>query len=706
MARLDSILALAFVVAGANAVGRDAASDAVSISPVQKVIQMLEDMRAKGKAEKEDETVLFASYKVFCTKTSEQKKKSITEGKDEIEQLKAEIVKANADAETMAQGIAQHDADLATWGDEKAKMDEVRNKEKADFQAVDKDYADSISSTQRALATLEAQPAAVGQSLVQVDASLRHLQMHPKTSHAAKSMIMMFLQRGRDDGDGAFLQAAAPEAAAFESHTGGVKDMVKDLGDKFEDEKNAAEKAEMEKAAAYQLMVQDILDQIDNAKEAREEKAATKKQRESDAADAKGDLADTQASLADDEQFLKQLETECEQKSVDYEKRQVLRAGEITAVSKAIEIMSSDKVSGGTKHLPGSAAAASLLQLDTAQTSVLQGRVSKFLETRAVRANSRVLELVSAKIQTGDFKKITKMIQDMIDKLMQEALEEAEHKGFCDTEMKTNGQAREQKTTEADALKAEVEQLTADITMLSEQIADLSSAIFDIDAAVAKATAERTEEKEKNTVTIADAKVANEATSNALAVLKEFYDKAAGATALAQTDDDSEKILKAAARGDTALVQQTVDASVPGAPETFDKPYTGMGGANTGVVGMLEVIQSDFARLETETTEAEAEAAGIYKKFMQSSSQAKAIKTTDMKHKQGVKAEKSEKKNSAEKELAITQEELNAALDYFEKLKPSCVDEGISYEDRVLRRKEEIESLKEALEILNGKDVA
>merc|ERR1712124_188544 len=111
---------------------------------------------------------------------------------------------------------------------------------------------------------------------------------------------------------------------------------------------------------------------------------------------------------------------------------------------------------------------------DTAQTSVLQGRVSKFLETRAVRANSRVLELVSAKIQTGDFKKITKMIQDMIDKLMQEALEEAEHKGFCDTEMKTNGQAREQKTTEADALKAEVEQLTADITMLSEQIADLS----------------------------------------------------------------------------------------------------------------------------------------------------------------------------------------------------------------------------------------
>ena len=34
----------------------------------------------------------------------------------------------------------------------------------------------------------------------------------------------------------------------------------------------------------------------------------------------------------------------------------------------------------------------------------------------------------------------------------------------------------------------------------------------------------------------------------------------------------------------------------------------------------------------------------------------------------------------------------------------SCVDAGVSYEDRVARRKEEIESLQEALRILNGKD--
>ena len=43
-----------------------------------------------------------------------------------------------------------------------------------------------------------------------------------------------------------------------------------------------------------------------------------------------------------------------------------------------------------------------------------------------------------------------------------------------------------------------------------------------------------------------------------------------------------------------------------------DKPYGGMQGVEKGVVGMLEVIQSDFARLETETSADEAQAKKDY----------------------------------------------------------------------------------------------
>jgi len=49
---------------------------------------------------------------------------------------------------------------------------------------------------------------------------------------------------------------------------------------------------------------------------------------------------------------------------------------------------------------------------------------------------------------------------------------------------------------------------------------------------------------------------------------------------------------------------------------------------------------------------------------------------------------------------------VHRAYESYSKLKPSCVDSGVSYEDRIARRKEEIESLQEALKILNGEDIA
>merc|ERR1719327_1934778 len=395
-----------------------------------------------------------------------------------------------------------------------------------------------------------------------------------------------------------------------------------------------------------------------------DEKMSQKAQKEKDKAQAEGDLADTIITVDEDTKFLTDLSSECESKSVEFEKNQVLRAGELEAVGKAIEIMSSDKVSGGTQHLPGLVQqGVSLAQFRAEQKSEIQRRVANFLNDRAERTNSRVLSLIAVKIQEDPFKKVTKMIRDMIAKLMEEANEEAEHKGFCDTEMGTNKNTRDEKSEKVEELTAEIEKLTADIAKLAEESTELADAIAAIDAAMAKATAERNEESAKNKAVISDAKVAGEATAQALTVLKEFYAKAQGAS-------------------------------------FFQKPYTGMAGG--GVVGMLEVIQSDFVRLETETTAAEDKAAKAFTELSRDCSKDKAIKETDLKHTLNGKTEKESELADAGKDLKGTQEELDAALAYFEKLKPSCVDAGQSYEERVAQRKAEIESLQDAFKILNG----
>merc|ERR550514_1783091 len=120
---------------------------------------------------------------------------------------------------------------------------------------------------------------------------------------------------------------------------------------------------------------------------------------------------------------------------------------------------------------------------------------------------------------------------------------------------------------------------------------------------------------------------------------------------------------------------------------------------------MLEVIQSDFAGLESETAAAEAEAEDFFKEYMAESTKNKAVKEADVKHKTTSKQEASSALQETKKDLAATYKELEAAMDYYGKLKPACVDEGESYEDKVAARKEEIESLQEALNILNESDI-
>merc|ERR1719262_654853 len=140
--------------------------------------------------------------------------------------------------------------------------------------------------------------------------------------------------------------------------------------------------------------------------------------------------------------------------------------------------------------------------------------------------------------------------------------------------------------------------------------------------------------------------------------------------------------------------------------EKAKAPYGGMSSASGGIMGFLDVILSDFARLQTETEMAESMAQSDYEKFMDESTEDAEVKQTEVDHKEKKKISTDEANRALKKELELTQEELDKALDYYDKLKPDCVDQGMSYEDRVAMRKEEIVSLQEALKILAGEDLA
>jgi len=157
-----------------------------------------------------------------------------------------------------------------------------------------------------------------------------------------------------------------------------------------------------------------------------------------------------------------------------------------------------------------------------------------FLRRRAGELGSRVLQTLAARASADPFSKVKKLIKDLIVRLMEEANAEAEHKGWCDTELSTNEQTRKEKTSAVETLHAEADELEASIAKLAEELTELATAVAELDRAMAEATGLRMEEKKTNEATIVDSQEAQTAVAQALVVLKEFYAKAAEATAFVQ----------------------------------------------------------------------------------------------------------------------------------------------------------------------------
>merc|ERR1719263_1741791 len=158
MARSAMILCLALFV-GAH--GAD-------VTPIQKVIEMMDGMLAKGKSEKHEEEVEFTKFHEWCNQVRDEKTKSIEEATAQIEELAAAIDKAEADAEVLTQEIAELEKEVAKLTADADSATAVRKKENTDYNAAHTDLSESIDAIARAIQTLKRREGDVAQSLVQV----------------------------------------------------------------------------------------------------------------------------------------------------------------------------------------------------------------------------------------------------------------------------------------------------------------------------------------------------------------------------------------------------------------------------------------------------------------------------------------------------------------------------------------------------------
>merc|ERR1719498_983341 len=376
-----SALVLCFLLAGS--------AGAVKVTPVQKVLELLTGMVEKGKKEKHEEQVQFAAYKQFCDDTGVEKTRAIAEANEMIEKLTADIAKYEEDAATLTKEIAKHDDDIATWqGDIKAST-KVRQIENDDYLATHKNYDESIYALKKGIQTLQAENKDTAQ------ASMLQLSEMASLPEEPRRVLNAFLAQGEEDLS--VLSVDQPAANAREFASQGLVDMLKKLIEKFSDEQTELEKAEVAAKQAFELLIQDLNTYVETATKARIEKTESKTAALEAAGDAKSDLSDTTTTRDDDSKYLSDLTATCEQKSAAFEERQKLRAGEIEAVEKAIEILSGSAVAGAAEtHLPALLQGKpALAQLRSAAQNPAQLQVAAFLNDAGQRIHSRILKVLA-----------------------------------------------------------------------------------------------------------------------------------------------------------------------------------------------------------------------------------------------------------------------------------------------------------------------
>merc|ERR1719355_557725 len=105
---------------------------------------------------------------------------------------------------------------------------------------------------------------------------------------------------------------------------------------------------------AFEQTAADLKSQIEDATTDKTEKEGEKADALASSAEAKSDMETTIQTRDDDSKYTADLSATCEAKSAAFAERQQLRAEEIAAVEKAMEILASPEVAGsGEEHLPG-----------------------------------------------------------------------------------------------------------------------------------------------------------------------------------------------------------------------------------------------------------------------------------------------------------------------------------------------------------------
>jgi uncharacterized small protein (DUF1192 family) len=647
------------------------------LNPVTGVVELLKEMQANLEKEAKDDEDIYEKLACWCETNDKAKTKSISDAETLLSELGATIEKNTALSASLEVEIEGLGKEIATNEKSLETATALREKQKAEFIGEEKEMIQAIRALDAAIVVLskhhDGGAALLSSVMKEVGAvAQKHgAILQGVITPSQRRLLASFVQGEKQpSGPPTFKEKYQPQS-------GEIFGILRQMKDTFETDLSQSQKDELDAQKAYDDMKAAKEAEIAAGKASLQDKKEQHATADERLAQAKSEKEDTEASLSADKKFLMDLKLKCSSTDSEWEERQKLRQEEISAVSKAIAILSSDDARDLFHHTLGekSMVVTGLMQVASRSRSVRAERAAEVLEAAARRTQSPRLAALATAARIDPFTRVKKAIDDMVSALLEEKEEEVKQKDWCIDEFAKNERSTAKQVHTKGSLETKIESLDMSITNLNETIQTLHDEVADLEASKAKAKEDREAEAAEFKVVVADQQKTQALLQEATDVLKKVY------------------AAEAAEGG--ALLQKRQQP-----PPGFDV-YEKRGEA-PGVITLLEHIIAGSKAMEAEAVKDEEAAQDEYMKFKQSTQDAIAAKESSIIDRKSELATMEEDRLQAKSELDGTVTELETLSNNLGGLHQSCDFLLKNFDVAQEARDQEVEALRQAKSFLSG----